>query len=187
MFIDKLVNIFSIITLSGFSSFAERLVSMLKFPQALASFSMSECIAWVITIILLIGAKNIIICCKDLGRSFVKKLHPNAVVSIKLKGKNLIDSEIDYASTHFVTMLALQLLLVCILSFEVQRVSDLFVLSAAIIGNSGWVLLLFGKTALLAGFSPVMKAIICLCFIPRRILLILKIARRIRSRRQIHK
>ncbi len=187
MITDIIVDIFSIITLSGFSKLAEDIAAWLRFPEVLASFSMSECIAWFIIIVLLIKPRNIIICAKDIGRSFAKKLHPNAVVSLKYKGRYLTEEEIENSSTYFISILALQLILIVILSFEAQSVSDMFTLSAAVLGNSGWILLLFGKTALLAGFSPVMKIILTICFVYRRAVLIKKIARRLKTRRQSHK
>lgn len=187
MIIDRIVDIFSILTLSGFSKLAEDIAAWLRFPKVLASFSMSECIAWIIIIVLLIKPRNIIICAKDIGRSFVKKLHPNAVVSVKYKGRYLTEEEIESASTYFISILALQLILIVVLSFEAQSVSDMFTLSAAVLGNSGWILLLFGKTALLSGLSPVMKMILTLCFIYRRAHLIKKIVRRFKTRRQSRK
>lgn len=166
------IDIISVLSFSGFSRFADSVISKLAFTKMLASFGMTDAIAWIIIIILSIGINDAIICAKNVGRSFILKLHPKAVVSFKYKKRLLSNSELEQSSINVLFTLACELVLTFILSFEAASVSDALMLSAAIIGNDGWLLLLIGKTNLLAQFSYGMQIFICLVLLLCRVNLI---------------
>ena len=181
---DIIVDIFSIITLSGFSRFAESAAGRLEFTKAFASVNIAEVIALIVMLVLLIRPRTIIISFRDLARSFTKKIYPNAVVTLKYKGNVLSQENIDQHTLSFLSTIGIQLILSFILSFEAASFSDALLLSTAILGNSGWILLLIGKTSLLAGFSVWMKLFVCLMLLPRKIKYIYQLLKKNKQKKQ---
>ena len=174
---DILVDIISIISLSGFSGFAESIIGKLGFTSVLRSMPLSDAVVFCLVLTLMIKPKNLIISLKNLSKSFTKKIHPNAVVSVKYKKKTVSNEDADYASLHLLSMICIQLILAFILSFEASDVLETLILSAALLGNSGWILLLFGHSSLTAGYSLLMKLLMCAAMILGRAVILPQIKR----------
>lgn len=169
MIMDRIVDFISIITLSGFSSIAEKIIGYLGFTKSLATIPVMETLAWLIIFIISVGPNNLLICLLNVNKSFTQKIHPNAVVVLK-KGKNIIPADYaEKASLHVVVTVMVELLLSFIFSFEADSLTTALLLGIAIPANAGWLLLLVGKTSLLAGFSAEMKIVMCIALIIARI------------------
>ena len=184
MVMDRIVDLFSIITLSGFSSFAEKIVGYLGFTKSLASIPATETIAWLIILIISVGPENLWICLLNVNKSFIQKIHPNAVVVLK-QGKKIIPEDYaEKASLHVVVTVMVEFALAFIFSFEADSLFTALMLGVAIPANAGWILLLVGKTSLLAGFSAGMKIVICIALVIARIKFINSMRHRFKPRRK---
>ena len=176
-------DIISIITVSGFSTFAESIVKLLRFPQSLSNLSWLESVAWVLLLLITIRPQRIISIIKNIEKSFIQKIHPNAVVEVKHKNELISDKQMQDNAASVITELIVMLLIAFILSFEVQNLTEAFLLSAAIYSNCGWLLLLIGKTNLLLSFSAGQKLFICLLLLARRAQFIIAVRRKIQKKK----
>jgi len=164
-----LLDIIKGISFSGFSNFADSIISKLGFTKAIASFALSDVICYILLVVIFIGPKCLLINLKDISRSFTLKIHPTAVVNIKQKGKTVNPEKIESSSIHTLTIIATHIILMFILSFEASNFQEVLLTSAAILSNSGWILLIFGKTNILSSYSIGMQIFISVILILNRI------------------
>ncbi|MDD2294746.1 MAG: potassium transporter TrkG [Eubacteriales bacterium] len=93
---------------------------------------------------------RIVILSKLIWRSFSMRIHPNAVISIKLQGKTLDTSTVNAIVAFFFTYMAVFLFGAFVISLDVEDMRTAFLASSAMLSNTG---ASFGQMGIFANYE----------------------------------
>ena len=109
---------------------------------------------------------RLVVILKILSRSFTVRIHPKAVVSPNVNGKQLNRESASAISSFFLTYIAIYLLGVFVISFESGNFISCFELSAALINNSGFCA---SGAVSISAFGPVLQILMSFLMIAGRL------------------
>ena len=144
-----------IVDISKWPSFAKTILTALSFIGG-SSLSAGSGIK-IIRLILII---------KILSRSFTVRIHPKAIVTAKIDGKQLPRTTASAMSSFFLTYFAIFMLGVFVISFESTDWISCFEISSALLNNVGtWA----SSSVSIASFGPVMQVLLSFLMIAGRL------------------
>ena len=146
---------FQISDISRWPSFAKTMLTLLSFigGSSLSAASGIKIIRFVLII-------------KILSRSFTVRIHPKAIVTATINGKQLPRTTASAIASFFLTYFAIYMLGVFVISFEAPNFISCFDLSAAFINNVGtWA----AEGVSIASFSPVMHVLMAFLMLAGRL------------------
>lgn len=144
-----------IVDISGWPSFAKTMITVLSFigGSSLSAASGIKIIRFVLII-------------KILSRSFTVRIHPRAIVSATINGKQLPRTTASAMGSFFLTYFAIYMLGVFVISFEAPNLISCFDLSSAFLNNVGtWA----AEGVSIATFSPVMHILMAFLMLAGRL------------------
>ena len=104
---------------------------------------------------------RIVILGKLIARSFIYRIHPNAVVAIKMNGKPVSDAVQKSVISHFLTMCAFFIGGAFLISFDAPSIEETLHITSYLVNNAGG--------GLIAGYSAFTKIVMCILMLAGRL------------------
>ena len=104
---------------------------------------------------------RIVIIGKVIARSFINRIHPNAVVAIKMNGKPVSDAVQKSIVSYFLVLATFFIAGAFVISFEAPSIEETLHITSYLINNTGG--------GLISGYSGIMKVAMCILMLAGRL------------------